>query len=325
MQPPYSLLHFSTILPGPAFRRFTRRIESRGVQVVFDLEDTYWDPDDPLRTAERKSAARRLLLDLAADRAAGGMTPLTVRVNGLKTPEIQKDLLLLGELAAWGPLRSVVLPKVEEAETVEEFLGQCARRGASCHEVIPLVETGRGVDNLGALLAGLRKRFGDGQVRRVMYGAFDHCLDTGRWPFWEQDTQGFWDFLQGLIAQVESEGYEYVHTPVDAIADGELFRQLVARLGMLCRRPYVVSTLAEAQILAALEAPSKTVPELVLRRPVPSAAEARAHARWVVSAYGQRKGREHGFVIEPRLGRFISPHEIVAARAYLEAHPDDDP
>jgi citrate lyase beta subunit len=322
MLPDYTVLHFSTILPGPAFRRFTRRIESRGVQVVFDLEDTHWDPDDPVRTAERKSTARRLLLDLAAGEPAGGKTPLTVRVNGLRTKEFPEDLALLGELASRRPLRCVVLPKVEDADMVGMFLELSAQVGAPCPEVIPLIETGRGVQNLGSILTDLRKRFGAGPVRRVMYGAFDHCLDTGRWPFWEQVSGEFWEFLEGFVERVEGGGFSYVHTPIDAIADKGFFRQVIARLRTVCHRPYVVSSLVEMQILAALE-PLTGVPALVPRRLAVTAQEAHARARRVVSAYAQRKRLDAGFVIDARLGRFISPHEVVAARAYLEADPDD--
>jgi citrate lyase beta subunit len=317
---PFRILHFSTILPGAAFLRLTHRIEARDVQVVFDLEDTHWDPGDARRTAERKSTARHLLLSLAEARVAAGMPPLSVRVNGLQSPESEADVALLGELARRGPIRAVVLPKVEEPGMVEEFLGRTSVVGASPPEVIPLVETRRAVENLGALLAGLRARREDGRVRRVMYGAFDHCLDVGRWPFWEQDTAGFWEFLEGLVARVEDQRLEYVHTPIDSIADARLFRQLVGRLGEVCRRPYSVSTLTETQVRAVLEPPAEPEPSLELRHPIADAAEALARARQVVAAYHERRRRGQGFVTDARVERFISPHEVVAAQAYLEAH-----
>jgi citrate lyase beta subunit len=317
---PFRILHFSTILPGAAFLRLTRRIESRDVQVVFDLEDTHWDPGDERRTAERKSEARRLLLGVAEARGAAGMPPLSVRVNGLQSPENEADVALLGEISRRSPIRAVVLPKVEEPGVVEEFLERTAAVSGPLPEVIPLVETGRAVENLGALLAGLRGLIVEGRVRRVMYGAFDHCLDVGRWPFWEQDTAGFWDFLEGLVARVEGEGFAYVHTPIDAIADARLFRQLVGRLGEVCRRPYSVSTLTESQIRAVLEPPGEPEPRLALRHPAADAVEPLTRAREVVEAYHSRRRRGQGFVTDARVGRFISPHEVVAAQAYLEAH-----
>jgi citrate lyase beta subunit len=316
----FRLLHFSTILPGAAFLRLTHRIESRDVQVVFDLEDTHWDPGDARRTAERKSTARILLLGLAEARVAAGMPPLSVRVNGLQSPEGEEDIALLGELARRSPIRAVVLPKVEEPGGVEEFLDRAETVGASPPEVIPLVETRRAVENLEALLAGLRARPAAGRVRRVMYGAFDHCLDVGRWPFWEQDTASFWGFLEGLVARVEGQGFEYVHTPIDAVADARLFRQLVGRLGEVCRRPYSVSTLTESQIRAVLEPPGEPEPRLALRHPAADAVEPLTRAREVVEAYHSRRRRGQGFVTDARVGRFISPHEVVAAQAYLEAH-----
>jgi citrate lyase beta subunit len=321
IHPPYAILHFSTILDGPAFQRLARRIESRGIQVVFDLEDTHWDPEDAERTRRRKSAARRALIGLASARRDHGLPPLTVRINGPATEEWGEDLGLLQELARSRLLRCVVLPKVEGAAAVAALLDECSQEDRPLPEVIPLVETGRGVSDLARILTELRESFG-GQVRRVMYGGFDHCLDTRRWPFWEQDTLAFWEVIERFVSSVEAEGFEYVHTPIDAVADRLLLRQILARLGSICRRRFTITTLVENQIEAALEAAGEVAP-LRLRQPATGEDEARARASSIVLAFEQGRRREHGFMIDPALGRFISPHEVLAARRYLEAHPDD--
>jgi hypothetical protein len=81
-----------------------------------------------------------------------------------------------------------------------------------------------------------------------------------------------------------------------------------------------VSTLTEAQVLAVLAPPAVPEPRLELRHTTADAAEALARARQVVAAYHERRRRGQGFVTDARVGRFISPHEVVAAQAYLEAH-----
>jgi citrate lyase beta subunit len=321
LEPAYGILHFSTVLDGPAFMRLARRIESRGIQVVFDLEDTHWDPDDPLRTRVRKSAARAALLRLAAARKDDGMPPLTVRVNGPTSEEWSEDVALLGELSRAGSLSCVVLPKVERAEAVTALLEESIRESTSLPEVIPLIETGRGVSNLTRILKDLRMRH-EGEVRRVMYGGFDHCLDTGRWPFWEQDTLEFWEFVRGFVSAVEAEGFEYVHTPIDALGDTQLFRQVLGMIGSICQRRFFVTTLVEMQITAALQ-PSGGTPPLAPRSAA-GGVDASARARQVVSAFERGRRREHGFAIDPSKGRFISPHEVLAARRFLEARRDAD-
>jgi hypothetical protein len=43
-----------------------------------------------------------------------------------------------------------------------------------------------------------------------------------------------------------------------------------------------------------------------------------ALAHRVVKLFEERRRRDHGFVVDSRDGRFIPPHEYVAARRYLE-------
>ncbi len=325
MSPDYGILHFSTIIPGPAFRRLVRRIESGGVQVVYDLEDTHWDPDDRPHTLSRKAAARRHLQQLAAARRLDGAPPLTVRINAMGTPESDDDLRLLADLSRSEPLGCVVLPKVDDPAMLARFLERTRREAIACREVIPLVETRRAVDGLGDLLAGIRRLPGGAPVHRIMYGMFDHCLDSGLWPFWDADSSLLWDLLSGLVAQIEAYGFDYVHTPIAAIGDGDRLRAHISRLQTICTRRFYVSTLVESQLQAARRGGLDPSNGLRVQDRAPGQAEKRDWALSVVEAYQGRRarGRELGFIIAGRLGHFVSPHEYVAARRYLEAHPDD--
>lgn len=76
----FDVLHFSTVFPGRALPRLIRRIESRGVQVVYDLEDTHWIPTDAALTTELKRRARLDLAELLESPFATGPS-FGVKVN----------------------------------------------------------------------------------------------------------------------------------------------------------------------------------------------------------------------------------------------------
>ncbi len=313
----FDVIHFSTVFPGRALPRLTRQIESRGAQVVYDLEDTHWIPTDADLTAELRRRARRDLTELLDSPSATGS--FSVRVNAFGTEDGDRDLALLASLAPRHRPHAVILPKVDSAATVEAFLQACDALGVTCHEVIPLVETTRGVNGLDALLAGLTAMNAPSLVRRIMYGAFDHCLDSDRWPFWHQAEPEFWETIQGLVRTIEARGFGYIHTPFGGLQAPSEFTMTIQRLGETCRDRFTISTLDEAQVNTVRRARDVVASALAAPREVElSGADALALAYRVVKQFDERRRRDVGFVVDSGTGRFIPPHEYVAARRHIQ-------
>jgi citrate lyase beta subunit len=314
----FDVLHFSTVFPGRALPRLVRRIESRGVQVVFDLEDTHWIPTDVTLTTELKRRARRHLAELLESPFATGPS-FGVKVNAFGTEDGDRDVALLASLVPRHQPHAVILPKVESAATVDAFLRACENAGVTCEEVVPLIETTRGVERVEDLLDGLAAANLASPVRRIMYGANDYCLDSGRWPFWRQDEREFWELVQSLARTIEAHGFGYVHTPFASLQATTGFMVAIQRLRAICQDRFTISTLDEAQSTAALRARDglPLTPDAP-RGPTLSDAEALALAHRVVKLFDERRRRDHGFVVDSSDGRFIPPHEYVAAVRHIE-------
>jgi citrate lyase beta subunit len=312
------VLHFSTVFPGRALPRLIRRIESRGVQVVYDLEDTHWIPTDAELTTELKRRARRDLAELLESPLAAGR-PFGVKVNAFSIADGERDIALLASVAPRHRLHAVILPKVESAATVEAFVRACEAVGVTCEEVVPLIETVRGVDLLDDILNQLAAANSTSAVRRIMFGANDYCLDSGRWPFWGQDEQEFWEIVERLARTIEAHGFGYVHTPFAALRSTVDFRVAIRRLAAICEHGFTISTLDEGQVIAALPATDGILPEpSAPQHATLSDADALELAHRVVRLFEERRRRDHGFVVDSRDGRFIPPHEYVAARRHIE-------
>ena len=314
----FDVLHFSTVFPGRALPRLIRRIESRGVQVVYDLEDTHWIPTDAGHTTELKHRARLDLAELLESPFATGSS-FGVKVNALGTDDGDRDIALLASLLPRHRLHAIILPKVESAATVAAFLRVCEAAGVTFEEVVPLIETTGGVDRVDDLLQGLAKANPRLPVRRIMYGANDHCLDSGRWPFWRQDEREFWETVRRLVGAIEAHGFGYVHTPFAGLQATVDFAVVIQRLTTICENRFTISTLDEAQTTTALRY-RDGVPSTpgAPRDASLSDGEALALAHRVVKLFEERRGRDHGFVIDSRDGRFIPPHEYVAALRHIE-------
>ena len=149
--------------PGNHARRVEKALSLDADAVILDLKDAVAVTEKP---AARQSIAAAL------GRPRRGW--LYVRVNAAGTDLCYADLVAVVRPG----LDGVILPKVESPAalaTIEWLLGQLERehnlpQGAA--DLIPIIETARGLDRLGAILAAATR------VRRVAFGAGDFTLDV---------------------------------------------------------------------------------------------------------------------------------------------------
>lgn len=138
-------------VPGDRPERFAKAMASGAERIVLDLEDAV-QPD-------QKTTARSYILDAALD-----WHRVVVRVNDAASPYFADDLKFLQQCSAG----AVLLPKAEKSEPLKEVAAACGR----AVELLPLVETARGLANLPTLL-------NTEGVSRAVFGHLDFALDLG--------------------------------------------------------------------------------------------------------------------------------------------------
>jgi len=148
--------------PANAVRKAQGALASDADVVVLDLEDA-------VPSAE-KAEARAALAGLAVLPRRGA---LHVRVNAAGTPLCLRDL----EAAVQAGVDGVMLPKVETAAEVSAVCWALAQLEAelgrtAATELVPLIETARGVCDFGRIPW-------DSRVRQVAFGSVDYALDLG--------------------------------------------------------------------------------------------------------------------------------------------------
>jgi citrate lyase subunit beta / citryl-CoA lyase len=149
--------------PGNHARRVEKALSLDADAVILDLEDA---------VAIAEKAATRAVVAAALERPRRGL--LYVRVNAVDTEFCYGDLVAVVQRG----LDGIILPKVESPAglaTIDWLLGQLAReRGLPIGgiDLIPIIETARGVQQIDAILAAGTR------VRRVAFGAGDFTLDV---------------------------------------------------------------------------------------------------------------------------------------------------
>lgn len=154
--------------PGNHARRVEKALMLDADAVILDLEDA-------VATAEK--ATTRPLVKAALQTPRSGLA--YVRVNAFDTEFCYADMT-----AVVGPgLDGIMLPKVETTEqllAIDWLLNQLEREGGlavGAIDLLPIIETGRGVANVRDIAAAGAQR-----LRRLSFGAGDYARDMGmRW------------------------------------------------------------------------------------------------------------------------------------------------
>jgi citrate lyase subunit beta/citryl-CoA lyase len=162
MNQPIRPLRSFLFAPGNHARRVEKALSLDADAVILDLEDA-------VAIAERSAA--RAAVAAALERPRQGL--LYVRVNARDTEFCYSDLVAVVRPG----LDGIILPKVESEmglATIDWLLAQLERdRGLTLGNIdlIPIIETARGLQHIGAILAAGTR------VRRVAFGAGDFTLD----------------------------------------------------------------------------------------------------------------------------------------------------
>src|ERR1700744_6161922 len=156
----------SLLLCTTTFERHVQAaLASAADAVVLDLETTIAEPE---KDKAGRAAARTL--------ASAGQGPgIYVRINQIDSPHILDDLLALQT----PNLRGVMLPQAEASEQIVALdwmlsrLEQRYPRNGAPVEILPLIESAKGVENLMQVLAASKR------IRQATFGIADYSLDTG--------------------------------------------------------------------------------------------------------------------------------------------------
>ena len=295
--------------------KLLRPLATAHATAVLDLEDGLWDVTSHERTRERKSWGRRALAALCAERPElFHQQRIGIRVNRMDSAEFTLDLAALKVASRAGPLACVILPKVESPADLDDCHASLARAGIKYDQLVPIIETRRGLANLTGIVTGACER----GVCWVVYGHYDYSLDSLQWPFLDHDESNFWEHVTPIIQRIEHAGLQYIHPPLFQMYDDSRLQLIVEQLAARCRHEFGILTVGSRQSRRCIEPIAPEAGRAMLRPSAPrSAAETRTLAEQTVASYQTWRRADFGFAVDARSGRFISPHEYLAAVRYL--------
>jgi citrate lyase subunit beta/citryl-CoA lyase len=279
--------------PGNHQRRVEKALSLDADAVILDLEDAC-----PI--AEKK--ATRAVVVAACQRPRKGLG--YVRVNATTTEFGYGDIVAVAQKGVTG----IILPKVETADEIRAVEWVIANleteRGlpAGAFDVIPIIETGKGMANIRAITAAGTR------VNRIAFGAGDFTLDMNiEWSRAETELLPYRSecVLASRAADIEA--------PLDTVwvdlKDAEGFKASTRHIkglgfqGKMCIHP--------DQVPVANEILSPSAADIAWSRKVVQAFEA---AEKTGSASIQLEGKFIDYPIVYRARRMLETMQRIAAR-----------
>jgi citrate lyase subunit beta/citryl-CoA lyase len=282
--------------PGNHPRKVEKVFGAGADVAILDLEDA-------VAVAEKEATRATVAAALGEPRSCRAY----VRVNALDTPFTFGDL----EEVVRPGLDGIVLPKVERAadlQMVDWVIGALERKRGlpqGSIDLMPILETGRGIADARAVCAAFNGR--DGRLERVSFGAGDYTRDMGM--EWTMDEAEIAPAQAEVVLASRIAGLE---PPVDTvfihIREHNAFRASCLRVrqmgfqGKLCIHP--------DQVGPANEVFSPSVEDLARARKIVAAfAEAEAAG----SASIQVEGYFVDYPIVEKARRTVALAEAIAA------------
>lgn len=172
MEQYHNLMRSLLFVPGNRPERFAKASRSGADIYCIDLEDS-------VPAAEKDSARWAAVEHINHSRADSHLAPsVALRINSLATLAGVKDLVALAEqLSPESVLDYVMLPMTENAAQIRQVVGVMS--DAPSINLIPLIETPQGIDNLNGILDASE------QIQAVAFGLADFTAITGSELGWE--------------------------------------------------------------------------------------------------------------------------------------------
>jgi citrate lyase beta subunit len=291
---------------------------------VLDLEDGLLDVRQPAHTSERRRAAREVLLELCRTFVTQGQRrPLALRLNPHGSADFEADLPVARAAASAFSLVGLLLPKVSEADDLQAADRVLRAAGLPAGCVLPILETRTALLQAREITA-VAAHLG---ATAVVYGHHDYCLDAGLWPFPEPEAADYWLPVDTVAGAALDAGLRYVHPPTSRLRDRRMLAALLARLASICSGDFDVfsaglsQTAALRQLDASGSHASGSPKNLSLSAPL-TPEQARRKAEHLCEMFESCRRAEHAFAADGEAGRFISPHEYLAALRHLQADAD---
>jgi hypothetical protein len=271
-----------------------------------DFEDSV-KSDNVLKTISLKKSNKNSFINLIAkERHALDFSQLGFRMNSKDSDLYMDDLKTL--LSINTDFNCLFIPKVNNVEQMKDYFNQL--KDVKCHEIIPIIETIDGFENLESIVRFENKRF-----NKIAFGHCDYNLSMNCFPFIHQTNFKYWQWIGRFAEVLSSAKISFINSPFLDLNNERVFKGVLSRLTdsfdnvgqiSLC----IKQTEICSRFSNAIDDPFD-FPDL-------EAKSASMIAKEIIERYESNRIENKSFAMLKHNRVLISPHEYSTARIFAD-------
>jgi len=278
--------------------------------LCFDFEDSIADWINPLNNSERKQQYRNYFKHICNTIIPQLSTiKIGIRINNT-IPELKKDLCALSTLR----INSILIPKVETPNQIEVIEQLLSDHKVFCEELIPIIETPKGVSNLSEIIDS-----GSHKITKVGFGHCDYNLSINIFPFFHQNSKEYWKWISKISDILIPKNISLINSAYLALANDSFFNSMLNHLYTLFGENAGQFTLTSKQSVfcKTFNHSNNKIPfhQLFDERLDLSIEE--QYAAELITKF-ETENNNNGFTVSKADRTLISPHEYIAAKSHYK-------
>lgn len=187
--------------------------------ICFDLEDSI-QSDTNIYPHIRTS----ILTDISELICNNNISEIGIRINSPRSEHYQEDIYRISKLINEYCHINFFLPKVSTSSDLIKTNNAIHSNKIQKFEIIPIIESKIGMHNLRDIL--LIKSLG---ISKIAFGHCDYNLDCDYFPFYHQDSNEYWNWVNNLISACGNE-IIFLNSPYLNLNDDSSLLKILSQL-----------------------------------------------------------------------------------------------
>lgn len=195
--------------------------------LCFDFEDSIQNCINTSNTHSLKTIYRNCFKSIIEkSRLDINTINIGIRLNTMDSSEYLCDLSAIDGIKH---ISTVFLPKTSGPGQVQKLQNDLQKIGLSYNEIIPVVETKTGMNNLSEIL-----NMNSARIMRIAFGHCDYNFDNDNYPYFHQDSREYWSWITKLSELIKPYNLDLVNSPLLELDNDELFVNMISILYSIC-------------------------------------------------------------------------------------------
>jgi len=191
--------------------------DNNNVIICFDFEDGIQNTLDKDKTAKLKEKHRDYFVSLATK--LDNNLKIGVRLNAKDSSEFRKDIFKIKGIN----INSIFLPKIENAEDLNDIVSQLDENKINYKEIIPIIENKNGLNNIDKIIKV-------SNIGNIAFGHCDYNLSLNIFPFFHQENFEYWKWVDKIVTITNENDICFINSPFLSLKNLDFFGSMIEHL-----------------------------------------------------------------------------------------------